>query len=87
MAITSPLYGLRSRQGAVAVRRFANVTKHFRVGKVVPRFLLFLKSRGKRSSLELPAKSSSMTEAVVLLSTCFVLLVIVAVVIRACHQR
>jgi hypothetical protein len=74
-------------QGAVAVGRLADVAKRFRPGEAAPRFLLFLKSRLKGRSLELPAKTSSTTEVAFLLLMGFAILVMLAVAIRACHQR
>ena len=39
--------------------RIIDVAKRFRLGEATPRFLFFLKIRGKERSLELPAKTSS----------------------------
>ena len=67
--------------------RIIDVAKRFRLGEATPRFLFFLKIRGKERSLELPAKTSSTTEVALLLLMGFAILVILAVAIRACHQR
>jgi hypothetical protein len=67
--------------------KIVNAAKVFRVNEVGPRFLLFLKNRGRSRSAELPAKTSSGIEAGTLIVLCFVLLALAVLVFQVLRQR
>ena len=70
----------RDRQnGTTSMSKMAKVTRAFNASEATPRFLLFLKTRLRRRSIEGPAKSSPVIETVVFLLVCFVILAILVI--------
>jgi len=75
------------RKRSMYMSRIAGIARYFRDEKTAPRFLLFLKNRGRSSSLDEPAKSSFGTEMLVFVLFVFVILAIVSLVLRTFIYR
>jgi hypothetical protein len=58
-----------------------------RVSEAGPRFLLFLKRRGRLRSLDQPAKDSSAMEVVMLIVSCLMLFAIAVLVLHVLRNR